>query len=235
MRLVDAAIAAIVLTTTAVAGLAAPAVPFSEEAKSELPEGWYADIDTTLGTFTVRLLVEQAPQSVAHFVGFARGTIEYTDPFTGDRVARPLYDGLKIHSVTAGTRFEAGDPTATGRGAPPVWVPKENGPATFDRAHRMGTTSASLRRNSGSLFFVSAVAEPYLNASHNCFGAIVLGREAVDRILNVKTSADKVPLDPPSIEHVTVWAKGSPTPLPEPVSYTPPVPVIELKRPVSKD
>ena len=199
----------------------APVVSPQEESSARGP-GWYATVDTTLGAFTIRLLPEQAPQSVAHFVGFAQGTIEYTDVFTGNAVKKPLYDGLAIHRITPGQRMEVGDPTATGRGAPPFWVPREPGPIAFDHPYRVGTTAAAGRRLSGSLFFVSSVPEPYLSGKHNAFGEVVEGREVVDKICAVPVDENKVPKEPVRINRVTVFRVGEPPPIPPPVRYRPP-------------
>ena len=81
-----------------------------------LPVGWYAVIDTSLGRILARLLPEQAPQAVAHFAALAEGRLEWNDPFTGKPRRDPYYDGVVIHRVAAGQRFEAGDPTGTSRG-----------------------------------------------------------------------------------------------------------------------
>jgi peptidyl-prolyl cis-trans isomerase A (cyclophilin A) len=196
-----------------------------------LPEGWYADVETSLGTFTIRLFVDQAPQTVADFAAFARGTMEFVDAFTGERVKRPFYDGLKIHSVHYMERFEAGDPTGTSRGAPPVWVPKENGPFGFSHPYRVGMTAAALKRISGVLFFVSAVSAPYLDTSHNCFGEVVVGKDTVDRIVRVRTDENKVPIDPVTIEHIRIRSVGNPPPIPEPRPYRPPIPVFRPRDP----
>jgi peptidyl-prolyl cis-trans isomerase A (cyclophilin A) len=205
---------------TVAAARIAPVVSPSESPAGRAP-GWYATIDTTLGAFTIRLLPEQAPQSVAHFVGFATGTIEYTDPFTGGKTKAPLYNGLAIHRITTGTRLEAGDPTGTGRGAPPFWVPRESGPIDFSHPYRVGTTAAAGQRLSGSLFFISAVPEPYLSAGHNTFGEVVEGREIVDKICLVQTDDHKVPVKPVIIYNVSVFRVGDAAPLPTPARYRP--------------
>ena len=194
----------------------------------ERPQGWYAVVDTSLGSFTFRLLPEQAPQTVAHFVAYAKGRMEFVDPYTGNKKKEPYYDGVAIHKATYGRRFEAGDPTGTGHGMPPVWVPSEPGPVNFSRPYRVGMTGASMKRISGVLFFVSIVAEPYLNASHNCFGEIVEGRDVVERICNVKTNNRGFPLEPVVMRHVAIVKSGNPEPLPDPVPYDPPVPVFGL-------
>lgn len=202
-------------------------------APGRLPEGWYADVDTSLGTFTIHLLPEQAPQTVAYFVGFAEGTIEYPDAFTGEMVKRPLYDGLKIHKVVFMERFEAGDPTGTGRGAPPFWVPREIGPYDFSRAYRVGMTGSSGGLISGALFFVAAVPEPSYNHVYNCFGEVVRGRDVVDAIVRVRTDEHKVPVKPVVIERVRVQKIGNPPPIPAPVRYRPRLPVLTPRVPGS--
>ena len=191
----------------------------------ERPEGWYAVVDTSLGSFTFRLLPEQAPQSVAHFVAFAEGRMEFVDPYTGNKKKAPFYDGVAIHKAVFGKRFEAGDPTGTGHGMPSVWVPYEPGPVNFTRPYRVGMTGSSMKRISGVLFFVSIVSEPYLNNGHNCFGEVVEGREVVERISNVKTNGLGVPLEPVVMKHVTIVKSGNPPPLPARVPFTPQVPV----------
>jgi len=192
------------------------------------PQGWYAVVETSLGSFTIKLLPEQAPQTVAHFVAFAEGRMEVVDPFTGTKKKAPFYDGLAIHKAVYARRFEAGDPTGTGHGMPPVWVPSEPGIVNFSRPYRVGMTGASMKRISGVLFFVSIVAEPYLNAGHNCFGEIVDGRDVVERICNVKTDNMEKPLDPVVMRHIAIVKSGNPEPLADPVPYDPPVPVFGL-------
>ena len=187
-------------------------------------EGWYAEVDTSLGSFTIKLIPEQAPQTVAHFAAFAQGKMEYLDVFTGNKKKAPYYDGLKVHKTSFARRFEVGDPTGTGHGMAPVWVPPEPGVINFTRPYRVGMTAASLKRISGVMFFVSVVGEPYLNAAHNCLGEVVEGRDVVDRICVVKTDPKGRPLEPVVINRIAIVKSGNPPPLPEPVPYDPPVP-----------
>ena len=202
-------------------------------AQSVRPDGWYAEVETSLGSFTFRLLTEQAPQTVAHFAAFATGRMEFVDPYTGSKKKAPYYDGLPIHKTKFAQWIEVGDMTGTGHGMPPVWVPAEPGLVNFSRPYRVGMTSASLKRISGVLFFVTIVAEPALNASHNCFGEVVEGRDVVERLCNVKTNSKGAPLEPVLIKHIAIVKSGDPPPLPEPVAYEPPVPVLGPK-PVAK-
>jgi len=193
--------------------------------------GWYAEFVTAAGSFVIRLLPEQAPQSVAHFAALALGRLEWIDPFTGLPRSDPYYDGLQIHKVRAGMRFEFGDPTATGRGSAPFYVPEEGfGPITFDRGWRVGMTRAPQGRISGSLLFVTAEAQPFLVHRHPCFGVVVAGRELVRNITGVKANSSGKPLQPIVVEHVRVFAVGDPAPLPEPTRYVPEPKRFQLKK-----
>lgn len=184
--------------------------------------GWYARLETSAGAVVIRLLPEQAPQSVAHFAALAEGRLEWTDPFTGKPRRDPYYNGLAIHRVAAAQRFEVGDPTGTGRGSAPVYVPEEGfGPVDFRARGRVGMTRASLGRISGSLFFVTAAGLPWLNGRHPCFGIVVHGLDVVDAISVVRADANGKPLEPIVLQSVKVYSVGEVAPLPEPVAFTP--------------
>jgi peptidyl-prolyl cis-trans isomerase A (cyclophilin A) len=190
--------------------------------RDDLAEGWYVEIDTSLGTVLARLLPEQAPQAVAHFTALAEGRLEWTDPFTGEPRTDPYYDGLEIHKVEAGQRFEVGDPTGTGRGAAPFYLPPEGfGPVDFTWGWRLGMTRASLGRISGSLFFVTEAGLPWLNGKHPCFGVVIEGKDVVGIIAKSPADASGRPREPIVLEEIRIRRVGAPEPLPEPVHYTP--------------
>ena len=48
--------------------------------EASLAPGTYAHFTTSLGKFTVKLADQEAPKTVANFVGLAEGTKEWTDP-----------------------------------------------------------------------------------------------------------------------------------------------------------
>lgn len=195
-------------------------------ASEPLDEGWYATIETSRGSIVVRLLPDQAPQTVAHFAAFADGRMTWTDPISGEPVSGRYYDGVPIHLAEALERFEAGDRTGTGRGAPEVYVPPETrNPITFDRPGRVGMTRATFGRVSGVVFFVSASPLPHLIGRHPCFGEVVSGMDTVRSICGVKTDSVGHPLEPILIETIRIAAVGDPPPLPAPEPYEP-----ELRR-----
>ena len=45
----------------------------------------YAEFVTSEGNFTIRLFDQEAPNTVANFVGLAEGTKEWTDPRTNQK------------------------------------------------------------------------------------------------------------------------------------------------------
>lgn len=77
-----------------------------------------ADIVTSKGTIRVVLFADEAPLTVANFLGLAAGTREFTDPATNTTVKRPFYDGLTFHRVIKGFMIQGGDPLGSGVGGP---------------------------------------------------------------------------------------------------------------------
>jgi cyclophilin family peptidyl-prolyl cis-trans isomerase len=73
---------------------------------------------TSMGSFTVRLMPEHAPSTVANFVELAKGAKEWTDPRDGSRSTDPLYDGTVFHRVIGNFMIQGGDPAGTGTGGP---------------------------------------------------------------------------------------------------------------------
>ncbi len=189
---------------------------------SGLAAGWYATIETSLGTLVVHLLPEQAPQSVAHFTALAEGRLAWIDPLSGQTKQGHYYDGLHVHLAVAAQRFETGDPTGTGRGYPLIYVPPEGkGPVTFDAPGRLGMTRSSMGRISGVQFFVTSGRLPWLIGHHPCFGEVVSGLEVVSAIAGVKTRTNGQPEVPVEIQRVRIHKVGDPSPLPEPELYVP--------------
>ncbi len=78
----------------------------------------YATFDTSAGKIGVKLLPGEAPKTVKNFVELAQGKREWTDPKTGQKVTRPLYDGTVFHRVIPGFMIQGGDPLGNGIGGP---------------------------------------------------------------------------------------------------------------------
>jgi peptidyl-prolyl cis-trans isomerase A (cyclophilin A) len=76
------------------------------------------DIRTGMGDIRVLLFAEEAPETVANFIGLAEGEKEFKDPKTGEMVKKPFYDGLIFHRVIKDFMIQGGCPLGTGTGDP---------------------------------------------------------------------------------------------------------------------
>ena len=75
-------------------------------------------IQTTLGNIEVELFQNDAPNTVANFIGLAEGTKEFVDARTSEKVKRPFYNGLIFHRVIKNFMIQSGCPLGNGRGGP---------------------------------------------------------------------------------------------------------------------
>lgn len=76
---------------------------------------------TSLGDITLELFANEAPMTVANFVGLADGTKEFSvnvDRKTKKVEKRPFFDGLKFHRVIPNFMAQGGCPLGTGSGGP---------------------------------------------------------------------------------------------------------------------
>src|SRR2546429_9651574 len=71
-----------------------------------------------MGSFTVRLMPEHAPKTVANFTELATGKREWRDPRGHKTKTDPLYDGTVFPRVIKDFMIQGGDPEGTGRGGP---------------------------------------------------------------------------------------------------------------------
>ena len=145
--------------------------------------GLYAIFETSEGNFTCRLFPEQAPKTVANFVGLATGNKEFKE--SGKPVKRAFYDGLGFHRVIRDFMIQGGCPEGTGRGGPGYKFEDEFGKdRMFDKPGKLAMANAGPNTN-GSQFFVTTAATTWLNHKHTIFGEVVEGMDVVDKISNV--------------------------------------------------
>jgi peptidyl-prolyl cis-trans isomerase A (cyclophilin A) len=168
----------------------------------------YAHFTTTEGAFTARLFDEDAPNTVANFVGLAEGTKEWTDPRTSRKAKTPYYNGTVFHRVIAGFMIQGGDPLGQGTGGPGYRFADEFSPKL--RHHKAGILSManSGPNTNGGQFFITLAETSWLNDKHSVFGEIVEGMDVVKKIGATATSkpGDR-PLKPITIESVTIERK----------------------------
>ena len=164
-----------------------------------------ATIVTNKGSFTVRLMPEHAPKTVANFVDLATGEREWTDPRDGQRKREPLYAGTIFHRVIPDFMIQGGDPTGTGRGGPGYTFEDEvptDGPS-FDRPGLVAMANAGPGTN-GSQFFVTVTPTAWLTGKHTIFGEVTEGYDVVEEISKVPTGGQDRPRDDVVIERIDV-------------------------------
>jgi peptidyl-prolyl cis-trans isomerase A (cyclophilin A) len=160
---------------------------------------------TNQGSFTVTLMPEHAPKTVANFVELATGAREWTDPRDGKKRSDPLYAGTIFHRVIDGFMLQGGDPAGTGMGGPGYRFEDEcpaDGP-TFNQVGRLAMANAGPGTN-GSQFFVTVAETPWLNGRHTIFGQVTEGYDVVERIEKVAKGPQDRPVDDVVIERVEI-------------------------------
>jgi peptidyl-prolyl cis-trans isomerase A (cyclophilin A) len=163
-----------------------------------------ATFETTMGSFTVRLMPEHAPKTVENFVSLATGDKEWTDPRDGNRKTEPLYDGTIFHRVIPDFMIQGGDPRGTGTGGPGYTFEDEvsDGPS-FDRPGLLAMANAGPNTN-GSQFFVTVTPTPWLTGKHTIFGEVVDGYDVVEQISKTSTEAQDRPTTDVVLQRVTI-------------------------------
>jgi len=178
-------------------GLMVTPVAFAKDAKEKKP-GLSAVIETSMGNITVELFEKEAPKTVANFVGLAEGTKEWTDPATGKKAKKPLYDGLIFHRVIPDFMIQGGDPMRNGMGGPGYQFDDEFAPSlTFDKPYLLAMANSGPGTN-GSQFFITEKPTPWLTNRHTIFGQVTVGQDLVSKIARV----EKGPGDKPKVDVV---------------------------------
>ena len=162
-----------------------------------------ATFDTTEGSFTVELFVDQMPITAGNFISLAK------DGF---------YDGLHFHRVIDNFMIQFGcphsrDPNSprAGTGGPPHGNIQDEHTAKL--SNEPGTLSmANIGRpnSGGSQFFINTVHNHYLDwftpgqSKHPVFGQVTEGMEVVKAIETTPTDGGDRPRTPVQMVKVTI-------------------------------
>ncbi len=138
--------------------------------------------ETTKGNIVADLYEDDAPGTVANFVGLVDGTKEWTDPKTGQKVKRPFYDGLTFHRVIADFVIQGGCPKGNGTGGPGYQIKCET--SGKKQVHLAGSLSMAHagKDTGGSQFFICHTKVPHLDRKHTVFGQVTSGMDVVNKI-----------------------------------------------------
>ena len=149
-------------------------------------KNYTAVIETSAGSMTAEFFAADAPKTVNNFVFLARDG---------------YFDGIIFQRCIPGFMIQGGDPTGTGRGGPGYRFNDE--PVT--RQYLRGTLAMANAgpNTNGSQFFVMHADYP-LPPNYTIFGKLTSGEEVVDAIATAPTGAQDRPVNPVTIDSVTV-------------------------------
>ena len=168
-------------------GIGATLMAFEEPKQPmafEVGKKYQAVITTTKGKIICELYPEKAPLSVTNFIQLVKGG---------------FYHQLKFHRVVPGFVIQGGDPSGNGTGGPGYTLPAEIGLPHIQGAlawARLPDHANPQKRSSGSQFYITLEATPFLNDEYTVFGQTVAGFDVVQKI----TAGD-------SIEKVEIMVK----------------------------
>jgi len=120
-----------------------------------------ATIETSLGKIECKLFADKTPQTVANFVGLARGVRPFWDPKQAAWVKRPLFDGTSFHRTIADFMIQGGDHLGDGTGQVGYNIPDELVGLKHDRAGLLCMANRGPNTNGGQ-FFITDAAAPHL-------------------------------------------------------------------------
>ena len=174
------------------------------EAK-ESADSIHALFDTNLGSFKIVLFHKRAPMTVQNFIDLAEGTTEWLHPRTrAKQKDKPYYNGLDFHRIIEGFMIQGGCPEGSGRGGPGYRFGDEFHPELrHDEFGGLSMANAGPSTN-GSQFFITLGPTPHLDDRHAVFGKVVEGIEVVETIGSVATGMQDRPVEPVTINSVTI-------------------------------
>jgi cyclophilin family peptidyl-prolyl cis-trans isomerase len=128
-----------------------------------------ATIKTPKGSIVLELYPKDAPQHVNNFVFLAR------DGF---------YNGLTFHRVEPGFVIQGGDPLGSGIGGPGYNISPEIKAKHTEGALAMARQGgpAQTTPSSGSQFYITLAATPFLDGQYTAFGQTTSGMDVVKKI-----------------------------------------------------
>ncbi|MBX4187665.1 MAG: peptidylprolyl isomerase [Candidatus Doudnabacteria bacterium] len=172
--------------------------PTPAPASSEAPARAIVKIETSEGAFKVALDGTAAPLTVNNFIKLAN---------------EGFYEGLTFHRIVEGFMIQGGDPQGDGTGGPGYTIPAEIKLKHTKGAIAMARTGDQInpkKESSGSQFYVTLDAQPFLDGQYTVFGYVSEGMNVVEKIgktpvePNPMTGETSVPLKEVKILKVTV-------------------------------
>jgi peptidylprolyl isomerase len=154
------------------------------------PEKTYtATMSTSMGDMVIALDAIGAPKTVNNFVFLAR---------------YHYYDGIIFHRIIQGFMCQGGDPEGSGRGGPGYKFADELPKPGRYEIGSIAMANAGPNTNGSQFFLVSGRSGVGLPPQYSLFGKIVRGLEVLDAMEKVQTDRSDRPLQPVTINSVTI-------------------------------
>jgi cyclophilin family peptidyl-prolyl cis-trans isomerase len=154
-------------------------------------------VETSCGSFTIRLDQKAAPNTAASFASLAK---------------KGFYDGTVFHRIVPGFVIQGGDPTGTGTGGPGYSVvDKPPADATYTRGVvAMAKTGDEAPGTAGSQFYVVTGQDAGLPPEYALLGKVVKGMDVamkIDSLGDPQSAGAGTPLQTVVIEKATLKSR----------------------------
>lgn len=143
-----------------------------------------AIIETKYGEIEIKFYPDAAPGHVENFTTLAK---------------QGFYDGTIFHRVIPGFMIQGGDPNTKGpdKSTYGMGGPGGNVKAEFSKIpHKRGIVSMARSQDpdsAGSQFFIVVKDSNFLDGQYTVFGEVVMGMEAVDKIVSLPRNMKDLP------------------------------------------
>jgi len=144
---------------------------------------YHATIKTNKGDIVVSLDATAAPEHVNNFIFLSK---------------QGFYDGLTFHRVEPGFVIQGGDPEGSGQGGPGYTIPGEFSLTHIEGALAMARLPDDVnpnRESSGSQFYITLAATPFLDGQYSVFGKVEAGMDVV-RSIQVGDVIERIIIEP---------------------------------------
>jgi peptidyl-prolyl cis-trans isomerase B (cyclophilin B) len=178
------------------------------------------EMETSMGTITIKLFEEQAPKTVENFITHSENG---------------FYEGVTFHRVMIDFMIQGGDPKGTGGGGESIYgefFEDEFSPQLYNLRGALSMANLGRENTNTSQFFIvqrnsvdeDQMAEmekanypeeimeayksnggtPWLDNAHTVFGQVLEGMDVVDQIAEVEVDAKGKPFEDVVIRKITV-------------------------------
>lgn len=173
---------------------------------SELGDGIFADIQTSMGNIVIKLEFEKTPVTVANFISLAEGKNTFVKE---EYKNKKYFDGLIFHRVMKDFMIQGGDPDASGSGGPGYkFIDEFNDSLVHNKKGIVSMANPGPPNTNGSQFFITHNETPWLNGKHSIFGEVVIGLEVVDSIATTPVAARNRPTEDVIMNKVEIIRNG---------------------------